>query len=256
MSSISTEIHSSISQHKGPAVFREIDDISLVRKLTVQIYLGAIERCKMDLIDPNRALILFETKEHSTFEFVVRRTDKTRRRNFLSEGDHDDEDGLSSSKLALARKVYEAGLATSHISPIVWCLRVTEYITWKIQENLLWLSFGRCLYETHREYFRGESFSNEREAGWMQSHSQVMRNEYRRIGVEAATSGWAVTEANSFFTLCASYPQVLAFPSSLSLQEISLVANGRSMNRLPCLVWLHPYTKVPSHSEFHAVIYF
>lgn len=247
---VNGEVQTALHRNREPTVFRDLEDLHLIKKLTVQMYLLSIKNCKMDLLNPNKAAIVFETKENSVFYFVVKRTDQRRRHQNLTTSLDHIEDQISMSERKLQRKIYCAGLDTASMSPSAWCLRVSETIAWKLRENLTWLTFGRCLYETHKQYFQGENIGKQKGNGWLTKSSQRMRQEYKRIGVDAPSSGWAVSEDNSFFAMCSTYPQVIAFPTSITPHEMSLAAELRSKNRVPALVWIHPYTKVSIISIF------
>ena len=57
-------------------------------------------------------------------------------------------------------------------------------------------------------------------------------------GVGSDNVPWHFTTANQDFSLCETYPKVLAVPSSCSDEEIRSVAAFRSKGRLPVSVWL------------------
>ena len=57
-------------------------------------------------------------------------------------------------------------------------------------------------------------------------------------GVGSDNVPWHFTTANHNFTLCETYPKVLAVPSSCSDEDIRSVAAFRSKGRLPVSVWV------------------
>eukprot|EP01102_Stenamoeba_stenopodia_P012955 TRINITY_DN4137_c0_g1_i1.p1 TRINITY_DN4137_c0_g1~~TRINITY_DN4137_c0_g1_i1.p1 ORF type:complete len:888 (-),score=179.76 TRINITY_DN4137_c0_g1_i1:28-2691(-) len=58
-----------------------------------------------------------------------------------------------------------------------------------------------------------------------------------RLGLH--TGYWKISEVNSRYDLCDTYPSVLVFPSSMTHKELIAVANFRSKRRLPSTVWRH-----------------
>ena len=49
-----------------------------------------------------------------------------------------------------------------------------------------------------------------------------------------------VTQLNSDFSLCSTYPRHLIVPWCMSDEELQQVAAFRSRGRLPAVVWRHP----------------
>lgn len=66
-----------------------------------------------------------------------------------------------------------------------------------------------------------------------------LRREYERMGVTTSNL-WRISSINNSFRLCATYPEELVFPSSISDDEIAVVAGFRSGHRLPVLCWANP----------------
>jgi hypothetical protein len=73
-------------------------------------------------------------------------------------------------------------------------------------------------------------------------HVYAPFSDLRRMGVDPTSYGspFRYTSLNGDFSLCPSYPRVLAVPSAMSDMEISSVAGYRSKGRLPVLRWAHP----------------
>lgn len=55
-----------------------------------------------------------------------------------------------------------------------------------------------------------------------------------------SSQGWKITEVNSSFTLCPTYPPLLIIPSSISDDEVQQAAAFRSRGRFPVMSWRHP----------------
>lgn len=64
--------------------------------------------------------------------------------------------------------------------------------------------------------------------------------EYGRMGIPNAK--WRLTNANSEYELCPTYPSVLAVPNSTAVsdEELKKCASFRSKRRLPVLCWKQP----------------
>ncbi|CAN0121044.1 unnamed protein product, partial [Laminaria digitata] len=81
----------------------------------------------------------------------------------------------------------------------------------------------------------------------------ALERDLERVGVPSNGSGyagfgrqmWEFKRANKDYGLSSTYPQVLAFPSSLTPAQLAAAAPQRSRSRVPALVWLHPASKAP-----------
>ncbi|CAM9539490.1 unnamed protein product, partial [Sphacelaria rigidula] len=56
---------------------------------------------------------------------------------------------------------------------------------------------------------------------------------------------WEFKKVNHAYAMIPTYPQTLAFPSSITPAQLAAAAPQRSRCRLPALVWLHPSSKAP-----------
>ncbi|XP_051167073.1 myotubularin-related protein 2 isoform X1 [Leptopilina boulardi] len=73
------------------------------------------------------------------------------------------------------------------------------------------------------------------ENGW---HVYEPIAELKRMGVN--NDMWKITKINDSFTLCDSYPAVLAVPAAATDEDLQASAAFRSRGRLPVLAWIHP----------------
>lgn len=64
------------------------------------------------------------------------------------------------------------------------------------------------------------------------------KKEYKRMNIP--DDNWRITDANSSYELCDTYPAMLAVPSTVSDAKLGLAALFRSRGRLPVLSWRHP----------------
>ena len=218
-------------------IFREIGDIHVIRKLSLEIFYNSIIDTSFDMVDPFKALFYIEIMGwRRIFEFTI----------FMDRQLHGPvNDGDIGLDINVEQKYEDnialAGLYTAKVRPTTWCLRVLSFIRWKCKLNNHWLEWGRCMWETYYHYFLGDNCEQYRSDSWLASPEQVMRNEYERLHVNR--SGWSLSHENSLYGLCANYPSVLALPSGLSEGQKRLAADSRSMNRMPALVWLHPHSR-------------
>jgi hypothetical protein len=72
----------------------------------------------------------------------------------------------------------------------------------------------------------------------------ALMSDYRRMRLHSDPT-WNISTLNEEHGLCATYPDLLVFPSALSDEEVREASCTRSKNRLPSLVWLHPITRTP-----------
>lgn len=63
--------------------------------------------------------------------------------------------------------------------------------------------------------------------------------EFARIGI-LESPFWRISQVNSQFKLCGTYPTTLAVPSAITDDELFAIAAFRSGHRLPALCWAHP----------------
>ncbi|CAN0090610.1 unnamed protein product, partial [Ectocarpus sp. 4 AP-2014] len=85
----------------------------------------------------------------------------------------------------------------------------------------------------------------------------ALERDLERMGVPKAGGGggasyaafgrqmWEFKPVNKDYALSPTYPQALAFPSSITPAQLSAAAPQRSRSRVPALVWLHPASKAP-----------
>ncbi|XP_024526893.1 phosphatidylinositol-3-phosphatase myotubularin-1 [Selaginella moellendorffii] len=66
-----------------------------------------------------------------------------------------------------------------------------------------------------------------------------LQSEYERI-ISHHKSYWTLSDVNSDYMLCATYPSLLVMPKSLSNEEFQQGADFRARGRLPTLSWQHP----------------
>lgn len=62
--------------------------------------------------------------------------------------------------------------------------------------------------------------------------------ELRRLGLP--NESWTISKINEKYSLCDTYPQILALPSVIQSEELFEVAKFRSKGRIPILSWIHP----------------
>jgi myotubularin-related protein 6/7/8 len=63
--------------------------------------------------------------------------------------------------------------------------------------------------------------------------------EYQRMGVGLHAPQWRITTANLDYTLCDTYPSVIAVPTGCSDETLAAAAKFRSRGRIPILSYLH-----------------
>eukprot|EP01117_Protostelium_nocturnum_P004957 TRINITY_DN1794_c0_g1_i7.p2 TRINITY_DN1794_c0_g1~~TRINITY_DN1794_c0_g1_i7.p2 ORF type:complete len:1033 (-),score=388.76 TRINITY_DN1794_c0_g1_i7:125-3223(-) len=81
-----------------------------------------------------------------------------------------------------------------------------------------------------------ETFPNS--DGWKLYNAE---EEFIRMGIKPSNNnGWKITLLNQKYTLCSTYPAVLAVPSRMTDKEIEQVSAYRSRGRIQTLSWIHP----------------
>ncbi|KAJ1432810.1 Myotubularin-like phosphatase domain-containing protein [Ochromonadaceae sp. CCMP2298] len=186
----------------------------------------------------NEAWVLcLEGFDGSAVEFIVRRQQPQRRHRVLPL------DELHSTRVRetaerLARPTYCAGVETHLVEPKVWCLRVQEYVLWEARQDIVWVRWAKALRDSC-------ALLSGRDRAWVK-HARVpvdLDADYQRLRVQDLD--WRLSDLNSGYALCPSYPSVLVFPGALSDDEICGASMDRSKRRLPVMVWLHPHSKTP-----------
>lgn len=71
--------------------------------------------------------------------------------------------------------------------------------------------------------------------GW---HVYSPHDEFARMGIPDAL--WRISDANSDYELCSTYPAVVAVPNSVDDHSLTLASLFRSRGRFPALSWRHP----------------
>ncbi|XP_050966050.1 myotubularin-related protein 3 isoform X2 [Labeo rohita] len=69
-------------------------------------------------------------------------------------------------------------------------------------------------------------------------HQQRFKRELERMGFESH-SAWRISNINSNYRLCASYPEQIIVPAAVTDQELENVAAFRSWKRIPAVVYRH-----------------
>lgn len=65
--------------------------------------------------------------------------------------------------------------------------------------------------------------------------------EYKRLGLITSEQGpWRVSDINTKFVLCPTYPEVLIVPVTIDDKVLTKVGDFRSKARIPSCVWKHP----------------
>eukprot|EP00026_Physarum_polycephalum_P009588 Phypoly_transcript_09716.p1 GENE.Phypoly_transcript_09716~~Phypoly_transcript_09716.p1 ORF type:complete len:414 (+),score=31.41 Phypoly_transcript_09716:102-1244(+) len=64
--------------------------------------------------------------------------------------------------------------------------------------------------------------------------------EYSRIGIP--DSSWRITDINSKYSVCPTYPAHLVVPTSVTDEQLKSVFAFRSRGRIPAITWRHPRT--------------
>lgn len=75
-------------------------------------------------------------------------------------------------------------------------------------------------------------------AGW---RLYPLVDEYHRMGLNNPLSHWRLTEINARYSLCTTYPTLLAVPRCMSDDDLEKAAAFRSGRRLPVLCWKDPF---------------
>uniref|UniRef100_A0A671SGL1 phosphatidylinositol-3,5-bisphosphate 3-phosphatase n=1 Tax=Sinocyclocheilus anshuiensis TaxID=1608454 RepID=A0A671SGL1_9TELE len=69
-------------------------------------------------------------------------------------------------------------------------------------------------------------------------HQRRFKRELERMGFDTH-SAWRISNINSNYRLCASYPEQIIVPAAVSDQELENVAEFRSWKRIPAVVYRH-----------------
>jgi myotubularin-related protein 3/4 len=68
--------------------------------------------------------------------------------------------------------------------------------------------------------------------------SDVVRAEFYRMNMDT-DKAWRITDCNSEYKLCATYPKLFVVSSAVSEEEIRSAAKFRATGRVPAVVWRH-----------------
>ncbi|XP_077078279.1 phosphatidylinositol-3,5-bisphosphate 3-phosphatase MTMR3 isoform X2 [Siphateles boraxobius] len=69
-------------------------------------------------------------------------------------------------------------------------------------------------------------------------HQQRFKRELERMGFDTHTA-WRISNINTHYRVCASYPEQIIVPAAVSDQELESVAAFRSWKRIPAVVYRH-----------------
>lgn len=146
---------------------------------------------------------------------------------------------VRSSQNKLDSPLFRAGLDTDDIDPQVWCDRVVDYVQWELKLDMSWIRWAKYLKRTCKQ------FTSQCAKAWVKKALSPidLDTDFQRLRVQ--DMDWRLSDLNTNYTMCPTYPSVLVFPGVLQEEEILAAAAERSIGRLPALVWLHPDTKAP-----------
>lgn len=116
-----------------------------------------------------------------------------------------------------------------------WTARVADYLAYEARADSCWLRWAKHMKRTALSL--GRAFLKRAKSPYN------IDTDYKRLYVHDLN--WRLSDLNSSYHLCPTYPSVLVFPGHLSDDDIIGAASQRSIGRLPALVWLHPETRAP-----------
>uniref|UniRef100_A0A6G3MEM2 Myotubularin-related protein 2 (Trinotate prediction) n=1 Tax=Henneguya salminicola TaxID=69463 RepID=A0A6G3MEM2_HENSL len=102
----------------------------------------------------------------------------------------------------------------------------------KLHDELIKIIFPISNKATHPAFLFNEKFKND---GW-EIYNPVA--EFERMGIP--NDLWRITNSNENFSLCPTYPKILAIPKNVTDETLNLIKKFRSKARIPVLSWVHP----------------
>ncbi|CAN0193222.1 unnamed protein product, partial [Discosporangium mesarthrocarpum] len=142
----------------------------------------------------------------------------------------------------------------------MWMERLAEEIKWRKEEGGFVALWHKLCQTATASAGPGEASRGPR-GHWSNSGAPrgsladgmaALERDLERMGVQGhgavtffGRQMWEIKPVNRDYGMVHSYPQALAFPSSVSVAELVAAAPQRSRRRLPSLVWLHPVNKAP-----------
>jgi hypothetical protein len=199
-------------------------DLLVLRRMSIQIPISSIQECKYSPVELNSCVVQIACRDSLVVDFTIKRSSSSSRPN-----------------TAKRSEVYSSGLMTEYILPSVWCSRLCDDLRWKIREDKTWILWAKYLRMT-MEYLLLKDNSGVN--SWLRKAMTplTVETDYHRMHVEEA--GWIMSDLNARFELCSTYPQTLVFPEDMTENDIQRASQERSRERLPSLVWMHPFTHV------------
>lgn len=228
------------------------EQIILIRRLTIQIPIFAIQDIRFHPENSECEVIVFEAKDGSCLEFRVRRnlivrsrsdngpnplTSSSTSRSSLKSHTSQVDYNVMLDKSKSSSAIYRAGLDTEDVAPHFWCARISDEIFWRIREDMIWVNWMKYLEQTCDKYYPLSELS------WLKSVRQLLDYEVDFQRLRAQDSNWMFSDLNRNYKLCSTYPQTLVVPGALTDEEVIECASHRSRGRIASLVWIHPSTK-------------
>jgi hypothetical protein len=229
------------------------EQVILIRKLTIQIPISALQDVRYHAENLNSTVMIFEARDGSSIEFKIRRHISNRRmimensampvssphQHRATSVANAPEFSIIIDKARLSSPLYRSGLDTEDILPQLWCARIVDEIQWRIREDMIWILWTRYVKETVEKAYPTA------EAAWLKNSRQVIdfEAEYQRLRIQ--DSNWILSDMNRSYGLCSTYPQCVVVPGILTDTDVYECSMHRSRERIPSLVWLHPTSKAP-----------
>ena len=93
--------------------------------------------------------------------------------------------------------------------------------------------------------FAFKYFSNKVDEGWRvydinKEFDRQYKNAVLHHGTSSVKLKWRISDVNSKYELCNTYPKLLVQPREISDSELKQMASHRSKGRIPSITWIHP----------------
>ncbi|XP_066515509.1 myotubularin-related protein 8 isoform X2 [Hoplias malabaricus] len=108
----------------------------------------------------------------------------------------------------------------------------------EVYQSLTHLSQPVKVEELYAFLYNPQQTEAERSEGWSLIN---MTNDFSRMGLPNEL--WEISDINSNYELCSTYPSILGLPKSASVATVTGSAKFRSRSRLPALSYFHKDTK-------------
>lgn len=191
-------------------------DVNTLRRLTVQIPLPTIDEISCVPIDgldgATSSNLNVSLKDGSEFSFKIQKSNYVSRNKsipYMHKMPVTSLSGDVTDPKSKRNTTYISGLETDELSPWTFCTRVVDSVNWMLREDLVWVRWLKAIRQTV-----GRELPFIDNAEWAKENEKYDSWETDFIRLRVQDANWIMSDVNTSYEICPTYPQTLVVPVS------------------------------------------